>query len=88
MPQASGRVIRAVVDGPTPDWFGELSAGTYVQMLDIPDRAMRRWRRRSPSDATLIHRYRALLCEFYDQMRYPDRLNLGPLWYGALGRLG
>ena len=26
--------------------------------------------------------------EFYDQMRYPDRLNLGPLWYGALGRLG
>jgi glyoxylase-like metal-dependent hydrolase (beta-lactamase superfamily II) len=28
--------------------------------------------------------------EFYDQMRYryPDRLNLGPLWYGALGLLG
>jgi glyoxylase-like metal-dependent hydrolase (beta-lactamase superfamily II) len=28
--------------------------------------------------------------EFYDQMlqRYPDRLNPGPLWYGALGLLG
>jgi hypothetical protein len=28
--------------------------------------------------------------EFYDQMRdrYPDRLDLGPLWYGALGLLG
>ena len=28
--------------------------------------------------------------EFYDQMldRYPNRLNLGPLWYGALGLLG
>jgi glyoxylase-like metal-dependent hydrolase (beta-lactamase superfamily II) len=28
--------------------------------------------------------------EFYDQMldRYPDRLNRGPLWYGALGLLG
>jgi glyoxylase-like metal-dependent hydrolase (beta-lactamase superfamily II) len=27
--------------------------------------------------------------EFYDQMldRYPDRLNRGPLWYGALGLL-
>ena len=27
--------------------------------------------------------------EFYDRMldRYPDRLNLGPLWYGALGLL-
>jgi glyoxylase-like metal-dependent hydrolase (beta-lactamase superfamily II) len=27
---------------------------------------------------------------FYDQMlaRHPDRLNLGPLWYGALGLLG
>ena len=27
---------------------------------------------------------------FYDQMlaRYPDRLNLDPLWYGALGLLG
>jgi len=28
--------------------------------------------------------------EFYEQMLagYPDRLNLGPLWYGALGLLG
>jgi glyoxylase-like metal-dependent hydrolase (beta-lactamase superfamily II) len=28
--------------------------------------------------------------EFYDEMRrrYPDRLNPGPLWYGALGMLG
>jgi len=28
--------------------------------------------------------------EFYDEMRhrYPDRLNPGPLWYGALGLLG
>ncbi|HEX4250755.1 MAG TPA: MBL fold metallo-hydrolase [Pseudonocardia sp.] len=28
--------------------------------------------------------------KFYDEMvrRYPDRLNLGPLWYGALGLLG
>jgi hypothetical protein len=28
--------------------------------------------------------------EFYDQMleRYPHRLNLGPLWYSALGLLG
>jgi hypothetical protein len=27
--------------------------------------------------------------EFYEQMLagYPDRLNLGPLWYGALGLL-
>jgi glyoxylase-like metal-dependent hydrolase (beta-lactamase superfamily II) len=27
--------------------------------------------------------------EFYDQMieRYPDRLNVGPVWYGALGLL-
>ena len=29
-----------------------------------------------------------MLYEFYDQMRYPDRLNLGPLWAGAPGRLG
>jgi glyoxylase-like metal-dependent hydrolase (beta-lactamase superfamily II) len=29
-------------------------------------------------------------CEFFDQMMelYPDRLNPGPVWYGALGLLG
>jgi hypothetical protein len=29
-------------------------------------------------------------CGFHDQMldRFPDRLNLSPLWYGALGHLG
>jgi hypothetical protein len=28
--------------------------------------------------------------EFFDQMMelYPDRLNPGPVWYGALGLLG
>jgi hypothetical protein len=28
--------------------------------------------------------------EFFDEMitRYPDRLNIGPVWYGARGLLG